>query len=180
MQLFYRNPGAFKYNMFSFFLSDTQSGSELYLGGVNEAKLQRPINWSPVTQQAYWQIGGGAAYVNGQATIRNQQVIVDTGTTLIYAVSISLRYTNSDSPLHLAQCNGSSDLQAGSGRQILAGWLLDLPVFQHADYQLELCRYSAVPDVERLFQPRPHRLRQSRLRVCHCRAVLRWKLGAPW
>lgn len=72
--------------MFSFFLSDDQSGSELYLGGVNEAKVQRPISWSPVTQKAYWQIGGGSVLINGQRTVSNQQVIVDTGTTLIYAV----------------------------------------------------------------------------------------------
>lgn len=88
-QLYARSPRSFSNNMFSFFFSDADSGSELYLGGVNEAKLQRPIYFQPVTKKAYWQIGGGAAVVNGQTTISNQQVIVDTGTTLIYAVSDS-------------------------------------------------------------------------------------------
>ena len=77
--------------MFSFFFSDDATGSELYLGGVNEAKLQRPISFYPVTKKAYWQIGGGSVLINGKPTIINQQVIVDTGTTLIYAVcAISL------------------------------------------------------------------------------------------
>lgn len=73
--------------MFSFFFSDEATGSELYLGGVNSAKYQKPISYFPVTRKAYWQIGNGAVRANGVKTNATAlQVIVDTGTTLVYAV----------------------------------------------------------------------------------------------
>jgi cathepsin D len=86
-QLYARNTTRFSSNMFSFFFSDEDTGSELYLGGVNNAKLKKPISYFPVTRKAYWQIGNGAVRANGVKTDASAlQVIVDTGTTLVYAV----------------------------------------------------------------------------------------------
>jgi cathepsin D len=76
-------------NMFSFFLSEeSNGGSELYLGGYDSSKFTGNIYWNPVVNKGYWQIGSGTAYSSGKATAATGfQTIVDTGTTLIYAVS---------------------------------------------------------------------------------------------
>lgn len=75
--------------MFSFYLSeDANAGSQLYLGGYDTSKFQGNIYWNPVVNKGYWQIGAGSALANGKATTATGfRTIVDTGTTLIYAVS---------------------------------------------------------------------------------------------
>lgn len=76
-------------NMFSFFLSeDTNAGSQLYLGGYDTNKFSGNMYWNSVVNKGYWQIGGGSAYANNKVSkATGFQTIVDTGTTLIYAVS---------------------------------------------------------------------------------------------
>jgi len=76
-------------NMFSFFLSDdSNGGSQLYLGGYDTTKFSGNMYWNPVVNKGYWQIGGGSAYANNKVSkATGFQTIVDTGTTLIYAVS---------------------------------------------------------------------------------------------
>ena len=90
-------------NMFSFYLSDqTNGGSQLYLGGYDTTKFTGNIYWNPVVNKGYWQIGSGSAYANDKATTATGfQTIVDTGTTLIYAVSraslaILRKFTSTD------------------------------------------------------------------------------------
>ena len=55
------------------------SGSELYLGGTDTSKYTGSITYTPVTQQAYWQVGMNAATVNGKNVVSNRQAIIDTG-----------------------------------------------------------------------------------------------------
>lgn len=76
--------------MFSFFLSDeSNGGSQLYLGGYDTSKFSGNIYWNSVVNKGYWQIGSGQAYANDKASSASGfQTIVDTGTTLIYAVSM--------------------------------------------------------------------------------------------
>ncbi|GAA6061388.1 hypothetical protein JCM10212_000648 [Sporobolomyces blumeae] len=78
-----RSQGLVGENLFSFELGDHDEG-ELYLGGMDESRFEGGINWSPVTQQAYWTIKGGAG-VAGEITNPSSSFIMDTGTTLIIA-----------------------------------------------------------------------------------------------
>ncbi|KAF9449879.1 acid protease [Macrolepiota fuliginosa MF-IS2] len=70
-------------SQFSFKLS--QSGSELFLGGVNNNMFTGSFTNVPVTQEGFWQVTLGAVNVGGSAAISNQQAAIDTGTTLIVA-----------------------------------------------------------------------------------------------
>lgn len=93
MQLYKAHASQLSYNnYFSFYLTDNASGSHLFLGGVDYSKIAGSLYSFPVTNQAYWQIGKTQAYVNGKATAAsNLQSVIDTGTTLFYAVSSASR-----------------------------------------------------------------------------------------
>jgi len=67
--------------MFSFYLAET--GSELFLGGVNQRRYTGSFNWRKVTTAAYWQIGLDSIKVGGKTTASNLPSIIDSGTTLI-------------------------------------------------------------------------------------------------
>ncbi|XP_075766108.1 gastricsin-like isoform X2 [Pelodiscus sinensis] len=77
--------------LFSFYLSGqegTQDGGELVFGGTDSNLYTGQIVWTPVTQDAYWQIGIQGFSVNGQSTgwcSSGCQGIVDTGTSLLTA-----------------------------------------------------------------------------------------------
>lgn len=59
------------------------------MGGANPNKYIDPISYYPVINQAYWQIAPLSVFANNQATAASGlSVIVDTGTTLVYAVSV--------------------------------------------------------------------------------------------
>jgi hypothetical protein len=55
------------------------SGAELYLGGVDSSKYSGSITYTPVTQQAYWQVALGAVKVNSKSVITGTSAIIDTG-----------------------------------------------------------------------------------------------------
>ncbi|XP_063813314.1 gastricsin-like [Pseudophryne corroboree] len=68
--------------IFSVYMS-SQSG-EVIFGGVDNSLYSGQIQWAPVTQEVYWQIGIDAFSINGQATgwcSQGCQAIVDTGTS---------------------------------------------------------------------------------------------------
>ncbi|XP_073472022.1 gastricsin-like [Aquarana catesbeiana] len=68
--------------IFSVYMN-SQSG-EVIFGGVDNTLYSGQIQWAPVTQEVYWQIGVDAFSVNGQATgwcSQGCQAIVDTGTS---------------------------------------------------------------------------------------------------
>ncbi|KAE8623475.1 hypothetical protein XENTR_v10005624 [Xenopus tropicalis] len=70
------------YPIFSVYMS-SQSG-EVIFGGVDNNLYSGQIQWSPVTQEVYWQIGIDEFLINGQATgwcSQGCQAIVDTGTS---------------------------------------------------------------------------------------------------
>ncbi|XP_066479773.1 gastricsin-like [Tiliqua scincoides] len=77
--------------LFSFYLSgqeSTQYGGELVFGGVDTSLYSGQIVWTPVTQEAYWQIGIQSFYIGNQITnwcSQGCQAIVDTGTSLLTA-----------------------------------------------------------------------------------------------
>uniref|UniRef100_A0A8C5LPT2 Peptidase A1 domain-containing protein n=1 Tax=Leptobrachium leishanense TaxID=445787 RepID=A0A8C5LPT2_9ANUR len=68
--------------IFSVYMS-SQSG-EVIFGGVDNNLYSGQIQWAPVTQEVYWQIGINAFSINGQPTgwcSQGCQAIVDTGTS---------------------------------------------------------------------------------------------------
>uniref|UniRef100_A0A8C0GPE7 Peptidase A1 domain-containing protein n=1 Tax=Chelonoidis abingdonii TaxID=106734 RepID=A0A8C0GPE7_CHEAB len=72
-------------SLFSFYLSD---GGELLFGGIDSNLYSGQIVWTPVTQDAYWQIGIEGFSVDGQSSgwcSSGCQGIVDTGTSLLTA-----------------------------------------------------------------------------------------------
>ncbi|XP_054836902.1 gastricsin-like [Eublepharis macularius] len=75
--------------IFSFYLSkqpSSQYGGEVVFGGVDTRLYSGQINWAPVTQELYWQIGIEEFSIGGQATgwcSQGCQAIVDTGTSLL-------------------------------------------------------------------------------------------------
>ncbi|XP_061486370.1 gastricsin-like [Rhineura floridana] len=77
--------------VFSFYLrgqESSQSGGELVLGGVDSSLYSGQIVWTPVTQEAYWQIGIESFYIGTQISdscSQGCQGIVDTGTSLLAA-----------------------------------------------------------------------------------------------
>jgi len=77
------NGGKTDAGQFGFKLAE--SGSELFLGGVNSNLFTGDFTDVAVTQKGFWQVDMDSANVNGNAAISNVQAIVDTGTTLIVA-----------------------------------------------------------------------------------------------
>ncbi|MEE6511470.1 hypothetical protein FKM82_018023 [Ascaphus truei] len=68
--------------IFSVYLG-SQSG-EVIFGGVDTNLYTGQINWAPLSQELYWQVGLQEFSINGQATgwcSQGCQAIVDTGTT---------------------------------------------------------------------------------------------------
>ncbi|GAA5832466.1 hypothetical protein JCM5353_003247 [Sporobolomyces roseus] len=70
-------------NLYSFELGDSDEG-ELYLGGTDSSRYEGEINYSPVTQFAYWTVEGNVG-VNGKISNTGAPMIMDTGTTLVVA-----------------------------------------------------------------------------------------------
>ncbi|EIN07945.1 acid protease [Punctularia strigosozonata HHB-11173 SS5] len=68
-------------SVFAFKLA--QSGSELTIGGVNNALYTGSFTYVPVTYQGYWQVNMDGVNVNGGRVIGGTSVIIDSGTTLI-------------------------------------------------------------------------------------------------
>lgn len=68
----------------TFSLQLANDGGELYLGGVNPAKFINELEAHPVIRQLYWEIGNGSVYLNDTNVGSNCQMIIDSGTTIIY------------------------------------------------------------------------------------------------
>ncbi|EIN07963.1 acid protease [Punctularia strigosozonata HHB-11173 SS5] len=60
-----------------------KSGSELTIGGVNNALYRDSFTYVPVTHQGYWQVNMDGVSVNGGRVLGGTSVIIDSGTTLI-------------------------------------------------------------------------------------------------
>ncbi|CAG8452823.1 853_t:CDS:2 [Acaulospora morrowiae] len=58
-------------------------GGEFTFGGVDTSLFTGPITYTSVTQQLYWQISIDGVEMNEQVISGSQQVIVDTGTSLM-------------------------------------------------------------------------------------------------
>jgi cathepsin D len=79
--------GAVKANRFGFYLA--QSGSELYLGGIDTRKYSGKIETHSVNQAAgFWQLPGASAKVGKSVAVSGFQTVIDSGTTIMYAVSL--------------------------------------------------------------------------------------------
>ena len=77
--------GSVSSGIFSFKLAS--EGSELFLGGTNLALYTGEVEFHPVTQVGYWQIGGGSVAANGVTAGSGFDAVIDTGTTIMYGDS---------------------------------------------------------------------------------------------
>ena len=75
------NQNAVSEPMFSFKI--TAGDSELFLGGMNNAKFTGSVTSVNVTQVGFWQVNMDSVNVDGNAVISNIDSVIDTGTTLI-------------------------------------------------------------------------------------------------
>ncbi|XP_070604988.1 gastricsin-like [Erythrolamprus reginae] len=75
--------------IFSFYLrgqQNSQDGGSLIFGGIDSSLYTGQINWSPVTEELYWQVAIERFLVNNEVTSwcsQGCQAIVDTGTSLL-------------------------------------------------------------------------------------------------
>ncbi|KAJ6625187.1 acid protease [Mycena sp. CBHHK59/15] len=70
-------------NQFGFYLAS--SGSELYLGGTNDAKYSGDIEFNSVdSSSGFWQATGAKVKVGSTTAVSGFQTIIDSGTTLAY------------------------------------------------------------------------------------------------
>jgi hypothetical protein len=104
-------------SVFSFRLG--HSGSELLLGGVNSNHYSGSINWTPVSQQAYWTIGVDGILINNQkvAGLQGQSSIIDTGTTLTYGSYDDVRTVYRNVP-------GAKDMSIAYGDDYKGYWTI--------------------------------------------------------
>ncbi|KAH9031554.1 acid protease [Lactarius hengduanensis] len=75
--------------VFSFYLA--QSGSELYIGGTNQAHYTGTFTYMPVTTQGYWQGSFDGISVNGKTVVRREGAIIDTGTAPVVGDARSIQ-----------------------------------------------------------------------------------------
>uniref|UniRef100_A0A8C5LXW7 cathepsin E n=1 Tax=Leptobrachium leishanense TaxID=445787 RepID=A0A8C5LXW7_9ANUR len=73
--------------LFSVYMSrdpNSSEGGELMFGGIDSSHFSGQLNWSPVTNQGYWQIQLDNIQVAGEVVFCNEgcQAIVDTGTSI--------------------------------------------------------------------------------------------------
>jgi len=75
--------GAVKSSEFGFHLAST--GSELFLGGTNDALFSGTIEYHDLSStNGFWQIGGASALVDATAAVSGFETIIDSGTTIMY------------------------------------------------------------------------------------------------
>ncbi|KAI0042304.1 acid protease [Auriscalpium vulgare] len=74
---------------FGFYFAE--SGSELYLGGVNSALYTGSFTYAAVTTAAYWQTKFDSFSVNGVKVVGSTATILDTGTTQIIGTSAGVK-----------------------------------------------------------------------------------------
>ncbi|KAJ6554575.1 acid protease [Mycena capillaripes] len=75
--------GTVKTSQFGFFLAS--SGSELFLGGSNDAKYTGDLEFHDVdSSTGFWQITGAKAKVGSSTAVSSFETIIDSGTTIMY------------------------------------------------------------------------------------------------
>lgn len=58
-------------------------GSELFIGGFNNALYTGDFVFTPVTEQGYWQVNMDSLTVNGKDAVSGVAAIIDTGSSLV-------------------------------------------------------------------------------------------------
>lgn len=63
-----------------------QSGSELFLGGINSELFSGPVEFHGLSSDSgFWQIGDASALINGQPAAEAFDTVIDSGSTLMTA-----------------------------------------------------------------------------------------------
>jgi cathepsin D len=71
-------------NSFSFYLTQSPSGSKLILGGVDKSLAKSDFTYHTLASDSYWLINVGGFSVNGESLgVTNAKGIVDSGTSLL-------------------------------------------------------------------------------------------------
>ncbi|XP_047433564.1 pepsin A-like [Mugil cephalus] len=84
--------------IFSVYLSgNSEEGSEVFFGGVDERHYTGEIVWIPLSSPTYWQITMDSVSINGQtvACSGGCQAIIDTGTSVIVGPTTEINNMNS-------------------------------------------------------------------------------------
>ncbi|KAI0037915.1 acid protease, partial [Auriscalpium vulgare] len=74
---------------FGFYFAD--SGSELFIGGVNDDLYSGDFTTVDVTDASYWQTDFDAITVNGKKVVSSTSTIIDTGTTQIIGTTKGIK-----------------------------------------------------------------------------------------
>jgi len=72
-------------SIFSFKLAT--SGSELFIGGLDDSKYQGSVVYTPVTTEGFWQVNMDSVRVGGEQVLPAYAAIIDTGTSLVIGPS---------------------------------------------------------------------------------------------
>lgn len=94
------NRGLLDKNQFSFFLGDTNKGTDggvATFGGVDEDYFEGKITWLPVRRKAYWEVEFNSITLGDQtAELVNTGAAIDTGTSLLALPSGLAEVLNSE------------------------------------------------------------------------------------
>ncbi|XP_040854758.1 chymosin-like [Ochotona curzoniae] len=98
-------------DLFSVYLSRTEKGSMLTLGGIDSKYYKDDLHWVPVTQEGYWQFTLDRVTVDGKVVACKDgcQAILDTGTSLLVGPDSDIR--------HIQRAIGATD--EGDGEYVL-------------------------------------------------------------
>ncbi|KAH8997792.1 acid protease [Lactarius hatsudake] len=91
--------------VFSFYFAE--SGSELYIGGTNQALYTGPFAYMPVTTRGYWEGLFDSISVNGKTVFGSERAVIDTGTTQVVGDTQSVQAIYDQIP-------GSKDIGSGT------------------------------------------------------------------
>lgn len=94
------NRGLLDKNQFSFFLGDTNKGTDggvATFGGIDEDYFEGKITWLPVRRKAYWEVEFNSITLGDQtAELEKTGAAIDTGTSLIALPSGLAEVLNSE------------------------------------------------------------------------------------
>ncbi|KAJ7701568.1 aspartic protease [Mycena rosella] len=110
-------------NQFGFFLAS--SGSELFLGGSDDAKFSGSPEFHDVdSSTGFWQVTGAKAKVGSTAVVSGFDTIIDSGTTIMYGPPADVKkvYAKVKGSAVFDSTNGYYSFPCASAPEIAFNW----------------------------------------------------------